>query len=162
MLPSEVAALLAGGAAEDAWEPVFLLITVGPDGYAQVCQLSRAEIEVAAGRDGADVIRGVVRARRTIANLGRDRRGLLVVVGSQSAYYLRLRAATVLEEDSGRTLAVAFAVDGTEDDTLGIPLRPMMFQSSSYVRDRERWDDNRTLLRRLAAIEGTENTEGSR
>ena len=57
---------------------------------------------------------------------------------------------------------MAFAVDGTEDDTLGIPLRPMMFQSSSYVRDRERWDDNRALLRRLAATESSGNTEGPR
>lgn len=162
MLPSEVAALLHGSAAEDTWEPVFLLLTVGPDGYAQVCQLSRAEIEVGPGQDGADVICGVIRARRTIANLRRDGRGLLVVVGGQSAYYLRLRAATVLEEDGGGTLAVAFAVDGSEDDTLGIPLRSMMFQSSSYVRDRERWDDNRALLRRLAASEGTGNTEGLR
>lgn len=67
----------------------------------------------------------------------------------------------MLEEDDGQTLAVAFAVDGTEDDTLGIPLRPIMFQSSSNVRDRERWDDNRVLLRRLAA-EGTRDTEGPR
>ncbi|HEX3961027.1 MAG TPA: hypothetical protein VHZ03_31145 [Trebonia sp.] len=162
MLPSEVAGLLRGEAAEDAWEPVFLLLTVSSDGYAQVCQLSRAEIEVGQGQHGADVIRGVIRARRTIANLHRDGRGLLVVVGGQSAYYLRLRTATVLEEDGGRTLAVAFAVDGAEDDTLGIPLRPMMFQSSSYVRDRERWDDNRALLGRLADTESTGNSEGSR
>ena len=162
MLPSEVAALLAGGAAEDAWEPVFLLLTVGFDGYAQVCQLSRAEIEAGQGRGGADVIRGVVRARRTIGNLRRDGRGLLVVVGSQSAYYLRLQTATVLEEDGGRTLAVSFAVDGAQDDTLGIPLRPMMFQSSWYVRDRERWDDNQALLGRLADTESTGNSGGSR
>jgi hypothetical protein len=83
-------------------------------------------------------------------------------VGGQSAYYLRLRTATVLAEDGGRTLAVTFAVDGADDDTLGIPLRPMMFQSSSYIRERERWDDNRALLGRLADAESRGTTEGSR
>jgi hypothetical protein len=29
----------------------------------------------------------------------------------------------------------------------------MMFQSSAYVRDRERWADNRALLNRLAGAE---------
>jgi hypothetical protein len=148
MLPAEVTALLRGDAAEDAWEPVFLLLTVGADGYSQVCQLSRAEIET----DG-DVVRGIIRARRTIANLRRDGRGLLVLVGGEAAYYLKLRLRATLEEDEGRTLAAAFAVEDTEDDTLGIPLRPMMFQASSYVRDRERWDDNRALLRRLEQAE---------
>ena len=115
MLPSVVAALLGGDAAEDTWEPVFLLLTVGSDGYARVCQLSRAEVEVSPGRDRADVIRAVIRARRTIANLRRDGRGLLIVTGGQSAYYLRMRAVAVLEEDGGGTLAVAFAVDGIEE-----------------------------------------------
>jgi hypothetical protein len=162
MLPGEVAGLLRGGAAEDAWEPAFQLLTVGSDGYARVCQLSRAEIEVGRGRHDAEVIRAVIRAGRTIANLRRDGRALLVVVGGQSAYYLRLRTATVLAEDGGRTLAVTFAVDGADDDTLGIPLRPMMFQSSSYIRERERWDDNRALLGRLADAESRGTTEGSR
>jgi hypothetical protein len=67
---------------------------------------------------------------------------------------LSLRAGATLAEDDGRTLAVSFAVEATEADTLGIPLRPMMFQSSAYVRDRERWDDNRALLGRLARTEG--------
>lgn len=162
MLPSVVAALLGGDAAEDTWEPVFLLLTVGSDGYARVCQLSRAEVEVSPGRDRADVIRAVIRARRTIANLRRDGRGLLIVTGGQSAYYLRMRAVAVLEEDGGGTLAVAFAVDGIEDDTLGIPLRAMMFQSSPYARERERWDDNRVLLRRLAACESPGDAGGLR
>ena len=149
MLPAEVLGLLSGDAAEDAWEPVFLLLTVGADGYPQVCQLSRAEIEAAP----PGVVRVVIRARRTITSLRRDGRGRLVVVGGQSAYYLSLRAGATLAEDDGRTLAVSFAVEATEADTLGIPLRPMMFQSSAYVRDRERWADNRALLNRLAGAE---------
>jgi hypothetical protein len=149
MLPAEVLDQLGGDAAADAWEPVFLLLTVGPDGYSRVCQLSRAVIEA----DPGGVVRGVLRARRTIANLRRDRRGQLVVVGGEATYYLSLRAGTTLEEDDGETLAVSFTVEATETDTLGIPLRPMMFQSSAYVRDRERWDDNRALLRRLEQAE---------
>jgi hypothetical protein len=148
-LPAEVLGLLGGDAAEDAWEPVFLLLTVGADGYSRVCQLSRAEI----GAAPPAVVRMIIRARRTIANLRRDGRGRLVVVGGQSAYYLALRAGATLAEDDGRTLAVSFTVEATEADTLGIPLRPMMFQSSAYVRDRERWDDNRALLARLAGAE---------
>jgi hypothetical protein len=46
-------------------------------------------------------------------------------------------------------VAVAFDVAGAEADTLGIPLRPMMFHSSSRVRHFEHWDDNREFLERL-------------
>jgi hypothetical protein len=68
-----------------------------------------------------------VRATHTIANLRRDGKALLVVTGERAAHYARLRVQT----------------------TLGIPLRPMMFHSSSRVRHLEHWDDNREFLERL-------------
>jgi hypothetical protein len=157
ILPSEVVRLLHGAAAEDAWEPIFLLLTTSQNGYAQVCQLSRAEIET-----GDDVVRVIVRARRTIVNLNRDGQALLVVVGGQSAHYLKLRLTMTLAEDDGRTLAVSFAVDDVEEDTLGISLRPMMFHASSSLRRRERWDENHALLGRLTqALLGPDSLSGT-
>jgi hypothetical protein len=150
VLPAEVAGLLAGEPDEDAWEPAVQLLTTDADGYPRVCLLSRAELEA-----DAETVRCALRARRTIANLRRDGRALLVVVGSQSAHYVRLRARTIVDgEDEGGGIGIAFVVEAAEEDTLGIPLRPPMFRASSYVRDRERWDANRLLLRRLAAADG--------
>jgi hypothetical protein len=153
MVPDEVAQALSGAAAPDGWEPVFLLLTVGSDGYSQVCLLSRAELEVT-----GEVICCVVRARRTVANLRRHGYALLLVVGREAAHYVRLQAGTVLAEAGDSALGIAFAVTGSESDTLGVPLRPMMFESSPRIRELERWDDGRTLLSRLAAL--TQAAEG--
>ena len=153
MLPAEVRELLSGEPGDDAWEPVAHLLTTGDDGFPRVCLLSRAEL--AASQDGVGC---VVRAAHTIANLRRDGKALLVVTGERAAHYVRLRARTIIgaargpaggnDGDGGR-VAVAFDVTGAEADTLGIPLRPMMFRSSSRVRHLEHWDDNREFLERL-------------
>lgn len=159
MLPAEVRDLLSGEPGDDVWEPVAHLLTTGNDGFPRVCLLSRAEL--AARQDG---IGCVVRATHTIANLRRDGKALLVVTGERAAHYVRLRVRTILGADRGpaggndgdggnggdrERVAVAFDVAGAETDTLGIPLRPMMFHSSSRVRHLEHWDDNRAFLERL-------------
>lgn len=149
MLGDEVVDLLAGDAADDGWESVFHLLTADPDSYPRVCLLSRAELAA----DG-DTVRCVLRARRTIANVRRDGNAVLVVVGGHSAHYVRLRARFLVEESgNGGGIAVAFTAGTDEEDTLGIPLRPMMFWASSDLRQRERSDDNRVLLGRLASAE---------
>lgn len=145
MLSDEVAGLLVGDAAEDAWEAAFHLLTVDPDGYPRVCLLSKAELAA----DGY-VIRCVLRARRTIANVRRDGRAVLTAVGPQAAHYVRLQAQVIVEDSGSGGTGVRFMVTAEEADTLGIPLRPMTFRASAYVRDRERWDENRALLDRLA------------
>jgi hypothetical protein len=146
VLPADVAEVLSGSA-QDGWEPVFLMLTVGSDGYSQVCLLSRQELELS-----GEVICCVVRARRTVANIRRDGQALLVVAGDEAAHYLRLKVVTVVEEQAGGTaLGAAFAVTGSESDTLGVPLRPMMYHLSPRIREIERWDDGRALLRKLAA-----------
>lgn len=145
MLPDEVRQLLAGEPGEDTWEPAAHLLTTDDDGFPRVCLLSRAELATR-----ADGVGCVVRARHTIANLRRDGLAVLAVTGEQTAYYVRLRARTVLDvgDGSGRA-AIAFDVDGAQADTLGIPLRPMMFRASSRVRHLEQADGNREFLRRL-------------
>lgn len=153
-LSAELVGLLSADPAEDVWEPVFPLLTVDADGYPRVCLLSRAELAA-----DPDTVRCVLRSPRTVANLRRDRRAVLVVVTDQSAHYLRLDVQTVLGEDTAAGVAVAFAVQAAKEDTLGIPLRPMMFESSAYVRSLERWDDNRTLLDRLRDTEHDERLQ---
>jgi hypothetical protein len=145
VLPAEVSGLLAGEPADDAWETVAHLLTADDDGYPRVCLLSRAELAA-----GDDAVGCVVRARHTIANLRRDGQALLAVTGELTAHYVRLRARQFLaaQDGSGRT-AVAFDVTGARADTLGIPLRPMMFRASSRVRQLEHWDSNREFLERL-------------
>jgi hypothetical protein len=150
MLPAEVAQLLAGEPAEDAWEAAAQLLTTDADGYPRMCLLSRAELEA-----DRDTVRCALRARRTIANLRRDGQGLLVVVGAQSAHYIRLRVRIIIEGsgDEGGGIGVAFGVEAAEEDTLGIPLRPLMFRATSFVREQERWAGIRLLLRRLAVTD---------
>jgi hypothetical protein len=145
VLPAEVRGLLAGEPGDDTWEPVAHLLTTGDDGFPRVCLLSRAELATR-----ADAIGCVVRARHTIANLHRDGLAVLAVTGEQAAYYIRLRTQTILDADDGSgRAAIAFDIDGVRADTLGIPLRPMMFRASSRVRHLEQWDSNREFLERL-------------
>jgi hypothetical protein len=166
VLPPEVRALLAGQPDDSAWEPVAHLLTTDDDGFPRVCLLSRAELtageptadELAAG---ADTVSCVVRARHTIANLRRTGQGLLAVAGGEAAYYVRLSVlATLAEaEAEGRRLAATFAVVAVEQDTLGVPLRPMTFRASAALRSYERWDENRALLERVAAMAADGGTE---
>ena len=145
MLPAEIRELLAGEPGDDTWEPVAHLLTAGDDGFPRVCLLSRAELATSDGAVGC-----VVRARHTIANLRRDGLAVLAVTGEQTAYYVRLRARTILDTDDGSgRAAIAFDVADTQADTLGIPLRPMMFRASSRVRHLEQAGDNREFLERL-------------
>jgi hypothetical protein len=171
VLPPEVRALLAGQPDDSAWEPVAHLLTTDDDGFPRVCLLSRAELtagelaadELAADElaAGADTVSCVVRARHTIANLRRTGQGLLAVAGGEAAYYVRLRVlATLAEaEAEGRRLAATFAVVAVEQDTLGVPLRPMTFRASAALRSYERWDENRALLERVAAMAADGGTE---
>jgi hypothetical protein len=166
VLPPEVRALLAGQPDDSAWEPVAHLLTTDDDGFPRVCLLSRAELtagELAAGElaAGADTVSCVVRARHTIANLRRTGQGLLAVAGGEAAYYVRLSVlATLAEaEAEGRRLAATFAVVAVEQDTLGVPLRPMTFRASAALRSYERWDENRALLERVAAMAADGGTE---
>ena len=166
VLPPEVRALLAGQPDDSAWEPVAHLLTTDDDGFPRVCLLSRAELtagELAADElaAGADTVSCVVRARHTIANLRRTGQGLLAVAGGEAAYYVRLSVlATLAEaEAEGRRLAATFAVVAVEQDTLGVPLRPMTFRASAALRSYERWDENRALLERVAAMAADGGTE---
>ena len=148
--------MLAGEPGDDAWEPIAHLLTTDDDGYPRVCLLSRAELATA----GTDAAGCVVRARRTIANLRRDGQALLVVTGEQAAHYIRLRVRTILgsEDGTGRA-AIAFDVTGAQADALGVPLRPMTFRASAALRSYERWDENRALLERVAAVAAGGGTE---
>ena len=153
MLPPEVRALLAGEPDDGAWEPVAHLLTVDDDGFPRVCLLSRAELAAGELTAGGDTVSCVVRARHTIANLRRTGQGLLVVAGSEAAYYVRLRMLATLAEAAGGRLAAAFAVVAAEHDTLGVPLRPMTFRASAALRSYEQSDANRALLERVAALD---------
>ena len=161
VLPPEVRALLAGQPDDSAWEPVAHLLTTDDDGFPRVCLLSRAELAAGELAAGADTVSCVVRARHTIANLRRTGQGLLAVAGGEAAYYVRLRVlATLAEaEAEGRRLAATFAMVAVEQDTLGVPLRPMTFRASAALRSYERWDENRALLERVAAMAADGGTE---
>lgn len=146
-LPPEAAALVAGTTEDDAWEIVLPLLTVDADGFPRVCQLSRAEVHI----DGTTV-RCVVRGRRTMANLRRDRRALLVVIHDVTAYYIRmvLRRAVTDEQRPGG-LAAEFGIERVEADSRQTPLRPMTFLAGAWVRAQDHTDEDRSLLERLAA-----------
>jgi hypothetical protein len=142
MLPDDVVALLAGGTRDGEWEPVFPLLTVDEDGFPRVCLLSRAELELDRGG-----LRCVLHSRHTTANLRRVPSGLLIIVHGVTAYYLRLTVRQVLREE--RKMAVRFAVEAVEEDSLRTPLQAMAFLASSRVRAVETVDVNRALFDRL-------------
>jgi len=143
VLSATVIALLAGAAADGASEAVCPFLTVDPDGFPRVCLLSRSEIFADRSTVGC-----VFRSRRTKANLQRDGRATLIVVGATSTYYCRLAARRLLSDETG-ALAVEFSVEAEEVDTLHILLHPMTFEVTPELRLEERWEHDRALLRRL-------------
>lgn len=140
MISQNVVELLAGGPVDNTWEPVFMLLTVDEDGYSRVCLLSRGELDI-----HEDTIRCVIRSRRTGSNLQRNGQATLVVTGDMSVFYCRLNVIRSFTKNFG-VLAVVFSVLSEEVDSADIPLQTMRFLATRDLREREKWEDNRTLL----------------
>jgi hypothetical protein len=143
MLPADVLAVLAGTPVAGQWEPVFPLLTTDAGGGPQICLLSRAEIDAEPG-----IVRCAVRSRRTSANLRRSGAAVLQVVEGTTSWSVRTRVGRTVTDDGG--LAAELLVTDVEQDSLGIPLRPMGFLADAAIARLERWDDNARLFARLA------------
>jgi hypothetical protein len=103
-VPGGVQALPRGRPQAGAWDPVFLLLTVDVAGFPHVCLLSRAQFDA-----GMGVVRAVIASPGTVSNLRRTGLATLIVVGSETAWYCKLRVAAPPIEVSG-LLGVAFTV----------------------------------------------------
>lgn len=143
MLPDEVRDQLTGLPEADQWEPAFPLLTTDPDGTPRICLLSRAELRVASG--GLLV---VVRSRRTSANLRRTGLAVLQAVGAETSYSIRTELGRTLTDDSA--LAAELTITSVEEDSLGIPLRPMTYQADPALAETENWSGNAILFTRLS------------
>lgn len=143
-VPEEVAQALAGAPQVGAWDPMFELATVDPDGAVRVCQLSRAELEA----DEAEV-RAVIASRHTVSNLRRSGRASLVVIASEAAWSCTLRLARAQAEDDGR-LAAAFAIASVKRDAVGVALRPPSFLPTAEIARAEDWARSARMLATLA------------
>jgi hypothetical protein len=147
MLPTEVLGLLDGTPVAGTWEPVFPLLTTDPDGLPRICLLSRAELSA-----GPDLVRCVIRSRRTTANLRRTGVAVLQVVEGTTSWSLRTRVGRTAEDAHGG-FGAELVVTDVERDSLGIPLRPMGFLADAALATLERWDDNAVLFARLTGEE---------
>ena len=142
-VPDRLLALLVGWPVPDRWEPVFPLLTTDPEGEPRICLLSRAELDAT-----PEVLRCVIRSRRTSANLLRTRVAVLQVVGDDTSWSVRTRVGRTVTDDGG--LGAELIVTGVEADSLGIPLRPMAFLADAALAAAERWDAGAALFTRLA------------
>lgn len=141
--PPDVVAMLAGRPAAGTWEPMFPLLTVDDSGFPHVCLLSRAELAA----DNRWVY-AVLTSRNTIKNLSRDRKATLVVVGTDTASYVKL---TVRESvPDGDWLGVACQVASAKNDSLHIPLRPPQYLVTQELSVTENWARGERMLARLA------------
>lgn len=141
-VPVEVLEALAGRPMVGEWDVMLPLLTVDDGGFPHVCLLSRAELDA----DDQHVY-AVLASPTTIANVRRDGRATLVVVGEDAAVYCKLRAA--LSTDDWDWLGVTFAVESVKRDGIGIPLRAPKYLAAESVQVNENWARSAKLLNEL-------------
>jgi hypothetical protein len=142
-LPVEVNAALQGWPEADTQEQAFVFLTVDEHDFPHVALLSRAEIHPA-----DDEVLVAVSGTTTRANLRRAGQATLVVFVADTAHYLKLRAVDS-REGEGFTV-VAFRVAHHKADSVGIPLRPVSFRTSSDLARFEHWERHREALLEFA------------
>jgi len=143
-VPEELAALLAGWPEPGRAEQAFPFLTVDEARFPHVALLSRAELDVSAGRSA---VLAVVASTRTRANLERDGQATLIAVGGTAAHYAKLRVTRVIA--AAGALGCRLAIVEHKADSLGIPLSPAGFTATAEIGRVERWPDSRRLLARL-------------
>jgi hypothetical protein len=141
-VPAEIVAALAGSPEVGSWEPMFPLLTVDESSFPHVCLLSRAELHADARH-----VYAVLASPTTLGNLNRRPAATLIVIGEDSAHYLKVRAVYA----SGAVPAgVVFDVITSARDTLAIPLAPPRYLVTSSLPVAESWAESTELLSRLA------------
>lgn len=148
-VPHEVRAALEGRPAVGSWDAMFPLLTVGEDGFAAPCWLSRSELAVA----GASLLAAVA-GHRPVADLRRDHRATLVVVGDRASWSCRLETTSFDTSEPGLT-GVVFDVRSVEADGAGVRLEPPRFLPTADLAVEERWAAVGGLLDRMAAAQAS-------
>ncbi len=146
-VPPEIVAVLEGRPDIGTLDQAFILLTVDDEGVADVCLLSRSEMEADPGE-----VRLVVAGRKARANLGRSGQATLVAVAGGVPNYLALRTRATVEADGA--LAVALSVTRVLRDDLGIELHPIMFRVEERLAVTERWERSTALLGELRRLGG--------
>jgi hypothetical protein len=143
LLPDEVRQALTGRPTIGRSDAIFPFLTVDPAGFPHACLLSRAELEPAETE-----VHAVVFGAKTIANLHRHGRATLVVVGSEAAWYCKLRLARSQSEPDG-LVGVVLALESVKRDAAGVTLYPARFKPSRQLARTESWSRTDELLARL-------------
>ncbi|MCP2320168.1 hypothetical protein APR12_005549 [Nocardia amikacinitolerans] len=144
-IPEEVQQAIAGLPAIGAWNPMFSFLTIDAGGFPHVCLLSRAELDT----DGEHVF-AVLASRGSIGNIERTETATLMVVGEETALYLKLRVHKRFEEDDRRGFVLV--PDSIKRDTLHTPLRSPGYLATEAVAASEKWDRTARLLARMIAV----------
>ena len=129
-LPDEVVKLLRS-AADGATPAIYPLITIDSDQFPHTSLSSARQWRVGDSR-----LAVVLTPGRTTRYLQRRPRALLVVVGADCVYYIRLQVAVVKAMD--HHTVVAFEISGIEADTRGVALTPMRFAATDDLVRYER------------------------
>lgn len=141
-LPAAVVALItAESGAEAAFDQAIPLLTVDAAGYPHVALLSRAQLRANPGGTG---LLASVTGTRTRANLLGNRRATVMLVGDQTAYYLKLDVVATVEQ-AGR-LGAVLRLRHCLADSAGVDLAPMAFRQSAELAAREGWDNDARVL----------------
>jgi hypothetical protein len=146
-VPSEIVATLAGWPEVASWEPMFPLLTVDDSGFPHVCLLSRAELQA-----DAQHVYAVLASPTTLSNLRQRPVATLLVVLTDSACYLKLRAVHIGQSGPAE---VVFEVTMSTRDSLAIPLRAPQYLVAASLPAAEAWERSAELLTGLVARYGT-------
>jgi hypothetical protein len=149
-IPTSVVDTLTGYPEVGVPDAIIPLLTVDEGGHPHVCLLSRAELDA-----DTNHVYAVVASPVSRSNIIRDRRATLIIFTAKSAYYAKLDAATVEEDD--HLLGVVFSLHSfKEDGDETFHMEPPRYLPTDAIALMEHWDLSRSFLRRLRSTEASE------
>jgi hypothetical protein len=136
-VPGQLAELLNGRPGVNEHEQAFPFLTTDEAGFPHVALLSRHELEVSSDREE---VLAAIYSEHTRANLVRDGRAGLIAIGGPVAFYAKLKVTRTMEAEG---------LLGCED-SYGIPLSPIGFETTEEIAVMDRWDVTARILATLA------------
>ena len=144
-VPGQLAELLNGRPGVNEHEQAFPFLTTDEAGFPHVALLSRHELEVSSDREE---VLAAIYSEHTRANLVRDGRAGLIAIGGPVAFYAKLKVTRTMEAEG--LLGCALELADLKEDSYGIPLSPIGFETTEEIAVMDRWDVTARILATLA------------
>ena len=149
-LPKSIVDALIGYPEVGVSDIMIPLLTVDEAGYPHVCLLSRAELDA-----DTNHIYAVIASPVSKSNILRDRQATLIVFAASAAYYSKLDATLIKEDD--HLLGVVFTLHSIkEDGDESFNMEAPRYLPTDAIASMEHWARSRSFLRELLTLHAEE------